>query len=250
MQRPLLVGRERQVAADHDALGHGGVAAEPDLGGDAPLVDVAAARERRLLAVDGDRDPRRGAVLERAADQARRDDGAPVVREPGGSALGELDHLGQLRALLALGDRREEADRHVRLRLRALGERPEHGRRVDDRVGVGHGEDRAVPARRGGASAGAEVLLVLAAGRAEVDVRVDERRREHLAVASRRGLDAGDHPLLDGDGQGLVDPLRRVDHPHRLEGERVLPAVPRVEHHATSSISATLTSTGPWVRRS
>ena len=115
VERPLLVRGEREVAVDHDALGHRRVAAEAELGRDEPLVDVAAARERRLLAVDGDRPVGCGAVLERPADEARRDDRTAVVREPGGAALGELDHLRQLGPFLRLRDGGEEADGHLRL---------------------------------------------------------------------------------------------------------------------------------------
>ena len=54
---------------------------------------------------------------------------------------------------------------------------------VDDRVGVRHREDRAVAACGGGRGAGRDRLLVLAPGCAQVDVRVDERRREQQARA-------------------------------------------------------------------
>ena len=101
VERPRLVAGEREVARDHDALGHGRVAAEAELGRDEALVHVAAARERRLLAVNRHRPRRRGAVLERAPDQPGRDDRAAVVGEPRGAALGQLDHLGQLGARLA-----------------------------------------------------------------------------------------------------------------------------------------------------
>ncbi len=80
MKRPRLVAGEREVARDHDALGDGRVAAEAELGRDDALVHVAAARERRLLAVHRDRPPGGRAVLERAAHeaQARR----PGARRP------------------------------------------------------------------------------------------------------------------------------------------------------------------------
>ena len=44
----------------------------------------------------------------------------------------------------------------------------------DRRLGVGHREDPAVAAGGGGAGAGLDVLLVLLAGGAQVDVRVEE----------------------------------------------------------------------------
>ena len=252
VERPRLVAGEREVAPDHDALGHGRVAAEAELGRDEALVHVAAARERRLFAVNGHRPPCRGAVLERAPDHPWRDDRAAIVAEPRGAALGQLDHLGQLGARLGLRDRCEEPDRDLRLAPGRLGERAEHGCRVDDRIGVGHGQNGAVAARCRGARPGGEILLVLAPGCAQVHVRVDERRREHLAVRRRRcGLDGCDHAILDGDRQRVVEAARRVDDADVFERERVLAAVLAEEdHHATSSISATLISTGPCVSRS
>ena len=59
------------------------------------------------------------AVLERAPHQPGRGDRAAVVGEAGRARVGELAHLGQLRALLALRDRGEEADRDLGLRLGA-----------------------------------------------------------------------------------------------------------------------------------
>jgi hypothetical protein len=213
-------------------------------------VHLPALGEGRFFAVDRDAPSGDRVVLERPAQKAGRAHRVAVVGEPGRARLCELDHLGELAPLLALADRGEEPDRHLCLGSRPLDERAEHGGRVHGRIGVRHGEDRAVPARSRGARAGDEVLLVLPPGGAEVDVGIDERRREYLAVASRRRLQACDHALLDSDGQGLVDAFRGVDDPHGLEGHIVLAAVLGEQNHATSSISATLTSTGPCVRRS
>jgi hypothetical protein len=70
---------------------------------------------------------------------ARRDRAA-VVGEGCRARVGELAHLGQLRARLADGDRGSEADRHLRLaRPRARAGRGAR-RRVDDGIGVRHRE--------------------------------------------------------------------------------------------------------------
>ena len=114
---------------------------------------------------------------------ARRDRAA-VVGERGGARVGELAHLGQLRALLADRDRGHEADRDLRLVARR-GPAGRAGRRSSRRpaIGVRHREDRAVAAGGRGGRAGGDRLLVLAARRAQVHVRVDEGRREHEPVA-------------------------------------------------------------------
>ena len=65
------VAREVDVARDHQALAERRPAAEPELGRDRARVRVAAARERRLLAVDGDRAAGDRVVLQRAPHHAR-----------------------------------------------------------------------------------------------------------------------------------------------------------------------------------
>ena len=260
MERLLLIRREREVASDHDALGDRGIAAEAELGRDGALVHVTSARQRRILAVERDRATRRRVVLERTTHERRRDDGLPVVGEPGGAPFGELDHLGELASVLALRDRRQEADRDLRLRLRALDQVAEERSGVDHGIGVRHPEDRAVPAGRGGPRARAEVLLVLAARGPEMDVWVDERRREHESVRLDHpvgvGVEAlaerGDHAAVHADVERRVDSLTRVENPGAADDQIGL-RTRRSEqdgHHATSSIARTATSTGSWVRRS
>ena len=65
-----LVGGERQVALHHQALGHGRIAGEAELGRDGALVHVPAAGQRRLLAVEREPAPGHGRVLERAPHQS------------------------------------------------------------------------------------------------------------------------------------------------------------------------------------
>jgi hypothetical protein len=178
-----LVAGEREVAFDHQALRDGRIRAEAELGRDVALVHVPAPRQRWFLAVEGDPAPRDRVVLERPPHKAGGHDRPPVVAEAHGPRLGELGHLGQLATLLPLRDGGQEADRNVGLSRRPLREGAQDCRRVDDRIRVRHGQHGAVAARRGRRRARGDGLLVLAAGRAEVGVRVDERRRQHEAVA-------------------------------------------------------------------
>jgi hypothetical protein len=184
--------------------------------------------------------------------------GRPSSVKPAAPLVGELGHLGQLGAVLAAGDRGEEADRNLRLGLRVLDQRAEHRGRVDDRVGVRHREDRAVAAGRGRGGAGGDRLLVLPARDAQVHVRVDEGRREHepgavdhtVAVRVEPFAERGDRPLVDPDVEHRVDPFDRVEHAGAPHHEVFLAAVLRVEHQATSSGSGDSTGTGPVVSRS
>ena len=97
-----------------------------------------------------------------------------VVAEAERAGLAQLGHLGQLLALHALGDRGEEADRHRGALAGRLAQRLDVGGGRDRRLGVGHRDHAAVAAGGGGAGAGLDVLLVLLAGGAQVDVRVEE----------------------------------------------------------------------------
>ena len=127
-----------------------------------------------------------------------RADGMTVVGEAGRALVGELAHLRQLRALLALRDRREEADGNVRVRARLLDQRAEHRGGVDDRLGVRHREDRAVAAGGGGRGAGRDRLLVLAAracAGARAGRRTPARARGPAPSTTRCALRSSDVPI-------------------------------------------------------
>ena len=144
------------------------------------------------------------------------------------------------------------------LRLRALDQRAEDGGRVDDRLGVGHGEDGAVAACRGRARAGGDRLLVLAAGRAQVDVWVDEGGREHesgavddaMSVRVDRLRELRDHAVVDADVEQRVDAARRIEHARAADDEAVLRSrsCRRASRHL--HLEPASTATGPWVSRS
>jgi hypothetical protein len=132
-------------------------------------------------------------------------------------------------AAQSLGDRRQEANRHARLAAGAIDQRAEDRGVVDDRIGVRHRDHRAEAAGGGGRRARVEVLLVLLAGRAEVHVGIDERRKrvlaggvEQLTVlgrAQRPGrAELGDPAVADQDVARLIEVGARVDHvgpPHQ-----------------------------------
>ena len=99
----------------------------------------------------------------------------------------------------------------------------------------------------------ADVLLVLVAGCAQVDVRVDEARQEHEAVGLDRlelcavevRPDLGDHALVDADVERVtVEPRCRVDDAgagdQEVGGRSGRAGEPL--HHATSCPAAETTS--------
>ena len=184
--------------------------------------------------------------------------GRPSSREPGRARVGELGHLRQLLAELALRDRGQEADRHLRLLARGLDQRAEHRRRVDDRLGVRHRQDRAVAARGGRSRPARDRLLVLAAR-----VCADGR-------AGRRTPGASTSPRPSTTRCPFAStfrPICEITPPStRTSSSSSIPRVGSItralrttrsscpasaeEHHATSPASSAATSTGPCVSRS
>ena len=81
--------------------------------------------------------------------------GLAVVGEAERALLAQLGHLGELLALQAAGDRREEADRDARFARRGVAQRAQQRRGVEHRVGVGHRDH----ARRNRPAAAARVPL-------------------------------------------------------------------------------------------
>ena len=75
-----------------------------------PLVHRAAVRERRLLAVVGDRDAEGARVLERGAHELRADHRLAVVAHRHGAGADHLAELGERLALLADRDRADRID--------------------------------------------------------------------------------------------------------------------------------------------
>ena len=141
---------------------------------------------------------------------------------------------------------------------RSLDERAERRRGVDDGIGVRHREDRAVAAGRRGGRAARDRLLVLTAGRAQVDVRVDEGRREHEPVRLDGPVlvcvdplrDLGDRAAVDPHLEPRVDPFGGIEHAGAADDEIRTGKFALPQHHATSAAASACTPTGPPVSTS
>ena len=167
----------------------------PSIALTAPSCIAPSPRQRRVLLVQRDHAAGEPLVLQRLAQHPGRDDRLAVVGEPERALRAQLGHLGELAAPQPAGDRGHEADGDARVAGGGVAQGAQDRRGVDDGVGVRHRDDGAVAARRGRAGAGLEVLLVLLAGRAQVDVRVDEGGEEVAPAAvddlgARRGGEA------------------------------------------------------------
>ena len=194
------------------------------MGADLALVHRAVAAERRVLLVQRDHAAAEALVLQRLAQHARRETtGLPSSVKPSGALVAQRGHLGQLVAGQPARDRRARSRRGSGRRARRRRAASAAAARSRRRVGVGHRQDGAEAAGGRGAGAGLEVLLVLLAGRAEVDVRVDEGREQVRGPGRRRSrrpsgassaagrADLGDLAVADEDVARLVEPGARVE---------------------------------------
>ena len=186
-------------------------------------------------------------ILQGAARERCSREWTPVVAEADSAGRAEFGHLGELLAGEPAGDGREEPYGYRGLGAGFLGEAAEDAGRVDDRIGVGHGEDRHVAARRRGPRAGRDVLFVLAPRRAQMGVQVDEAgQHEHVAgiddpgglaglelLAEPGDLALGHEHVLDGVDAGLgVDDAAALDE----EVGRRPALAPRALHQSTSPL--------------
>ncbi len=172
----------------------------------------AVARQRRVLFVQSDHPAGEPLVLERLAEYPGRGDRFAVIGEPKRTGVAELRHLGQLLPLEPAGDRCQEADGDACLAARGVGQRPQTA--ASSTIGAVLGI--AITAQKLPAAAAVsrrDVLLVLLARCAQVDVGVDKGRERVLAgrfddvAVGRRGArrrQLGDPPVADHDVPRLV----------------------------------------------
>ena len=183
------------------------------------------AGEVGVLLVEGDRATAEPLVLQRPAHDSGVGDRQAVIAEADRAGLAQLGHLGQLLSTHVAGHGGEEADRDGGLSAGPLAQRADIRGGGDGRLCVGHREDPAVAARRRRAAAGLDVLLMLMARGAEVDVGIEEAREgvqalglddlgaveRHRAGRRKLGDAAGaDHHVVDA-----LDPGRRIEHGRR-----------------------------------
>ncbi len=125
------------------------------------------------------------AVFERPAHQLGVVDRSAVVAEGDGAGLHQLPDLGQFLPFAVLADAGH--DEHVAivgpggLVLDEL----DRGLRVDRRLGVGNAGDRRESAGQRRGRAGGDRFVLFAPRLAEVDVHVDQARRDDLAARRR-----------------------------------------------------------------
>jgi hypothetical protein len=153
-------------------------------------------------------------VLQRPAHQPRVGDAVAVVGEdpyPGG----RVGHRAQLGEPFPGQPDGHRADRLYVHQPGLPAEPPDlfdHARGVGDRVGVGHGAHRRVPAGRRGPGAGLDRLRIFAPRLAQVGVQVDEAGQDDQPGRVHDGRAGGGQPAAHFGNHAVTDQqvLRRT----------------------------------------
>jgi hypothetical protein len=257
---------EEDVTNHHDLLGLARNPLETETGAHDPLVHRSSARQRRLLAMIGDRDPERSRVLERGAHEVRAHHRAAVVAHRDRPGPHHLAEFGQRLPLLSHRDRADRMDSRPPGALRLADDEADGRLIVGDRLGVRHRADSREAARRRRPRTGGDRLDVLAPGLTQMAVDVDEAGSDDRAGAIERQGAVGrrqavarvaDLAVRNEQIDLSVDALTRVDQPPAPQEQR--PSVVRgvegpldartLARHYRSPFAASASSGRPPARR-
>ena len=217
MVAPAGEAGQPYVALDHGDLGLARDAGKPQPCRHLAFVHDAMADQVGVGGVLHDQRAEVAAIGQRPAHDRGVHHRAATVGEADRAGILEEAELGHLAAAQPLGQRGGGIDAHLGLVAGASGDEIDQRDVVDDRVGVGHGDDGGDAAGGRRLSGGSEGLAVLGAGLADEDAHVDQARRDdgaaavdHLGVGRARRL----HRLRPGGDDAPVGNDHRA-WPHR-----------------------------------
>ena len=182
----------------------------------------AAFGEGRGLFVTKDRLVEHQAIFERAAHQLRIFDTRAVVAAGDRAAFEEDSEFRELFALATLADAAHRVNVAVAGARGEFANKNDRRRSIDRRIRVRRAGDRRKAAGDRGERSGRDRFRVFAARFAEVDVHVDQPRRDDFIgrvdfggvfrrLRSGFGAERGDFAVDDQEVGDLVEVLRRVD---------------------------------------
>jgi hypothetical protein len=213
--------RQDQVSRDVGDLGDRRISGQTQARGHRAFVDHAVADQRAVFRVGDHRRADELRVLEDVAHHAAIHDRLAVVAERHRSRFDQRGHLGHGGALEAPRGGGHRVHAGGRVVIGAIEDEVRHRGVVVDRMRVGHARHRREAARHRGASAAADVFLVLLPRLAQMAVHVDEAGRHpaplHVEDLGALRLDPPAHlcdaPFVDQDIGGLVAIRGRIENP-------------------------------------
>ena len=217
--------RQHGVPHDHDLLGDGGPALQPQLAGDAPLVHRPPGHHGGVLAVAQHRHIQLPGPDEHVPEQVGVVHVVAVIGQGGGSRLLQGLRVGGLLPQQALGHRRHREDVHPAALLGPAEHIAHLLRAVHRGAGVGHAGQGGDPAPGGGGAAGDDILLVGEAGVPQVYVHIHQARADHqprgvhhlVRLPLQAPLQQGDPSVLDQNILQQDGVRHRMDHPSMFD---------------------------------
>ena len=165
------------LARDDDILRRADAALEPRQRGVVPLVDDAAVHEGGVLAVTQTLQPEVRGVQHRVRHEIGRDDALAVLGDGDRARRLHRADRGEVLALLPFGDRADGIDLAKPHFPGAVFDIGDDHLVIGDGLGVGHAAHLGEAALDRGAAARLDILLLFKARLAQMDVHIDEPRK-------------------------------------------------------------------------
>ena len=241
---------EQNVANDVNLFCLGRDALETERRTHDAFVHAAAAGERHVLAMFGDRHVEGARVLECGAHELRAFHRLAVITEGDGAGAGHLGDLGERLPFLPHGNRTVRIHPRKTSGFTLTLHKTNDGLIVGDRLGVGHRADAGETTSGGAVGAGGDGLDIFAARFAQVDMHVDHTGRDnHTAhvddFSTIGGTDTGAAGLHASVAQQHI--THRVHSPRRIDDASA--AQQQVLAHAPPFFAASASSGLPPASR-
>ncbi len=207
------------VTHDDQLLGDGGAALQPQLAGDAALVDGAAVHHGGVLAVAQHRDMQTAGTDEGVAHQIGVVHIHTVVGDGDGAGCRQRFGIGQLAAVQSHGDCADGVDVDAAALSFRLFDDVAYGLgAINDGLGVGHAGQTGHTAPGGSGGTGDNVFLVGETGVAQMDVHIHQTGGDAQAAGVDDPVDLHIQTALEHGNLAVLD--IQVLHQHNA-GDRV-----------------------------
>ena len=176
--------RDQKIPGDMDVFRSVGFPPQPHPGGDGPLIHDPTSRKPHILRVVSYRNVKSQGVLQCPTHESRVHHGESVIGNPNGTSLHKFPNRGEALPFLAHGKGTHGIHAGKPCGTSLGSYKADRRRRIDHRIGVGHGTDRRESTRHRGGGPGGDRLLMLSSRFPEVHMDIDQPRGDHEATAA------------------------------------------------------------------